>query len=162
VLSDPFSAVPRALGLFFMFCVPRPIFYSTKGVGSSFQVLRSRTRFQRKRGRRVQFSCLAHPEMFSTISRASSLVFMFCAPGLIFSGTDGVRSSFLVLSSHTRFQWYRGHRVKFSCFAVSDSYSAVQRAPGLVLMFSAPGPVFDGTEGVRSNFYVFHTRSRFQ
>jgi hypothetical protein len=44
---DSFSAIPRASGPVFMFCVPVVVFKGFEGVGSRFHVLRSRTRFRR-------------------------------------------------------------------------------------------------------------------
>jgi hypothetical protein len=102
--------------------------------------------------------------------QASGPVFLFCAPELIFGGTEGVGSRFHVLRSRNRFQRYRGHRVPFSCFALPNSFSAVPRASvsfscfahldsfslvprvsGPVFMFCAPGIIFGGTEGVVKN-----------
>jgi hypothetical protein len=136
---DSFSAVPRASGPTFMFYAPGLVFGGTEGVGSHFHVLRARTRFRRYRERQVLFSCFslrdsfspksgrrapfsrfALLDSFSAISRASGPVFMFCAPGLIFGGTEGVRSLFHVLRARTRFLRYRGRRVTFSCFASPD------------------------------------------
>jgi hypothetical protein len=142
---DKFSAVPRVSGPVFMFCPPGLIFGGSEGVGSCFHVLRSRTRFRRFRGRQVPFSCFACPDSFSTVPMASVPIFMFCAPGLIFGCTEGVRTRFLVFRSRTYFWGYRGHRVFFSCFARPDSFSAVPRASGPVFMFCAPGLGFDGT-----------------
>jgi hypothetical protein len=127
-LPDSFSAVPRASGLVFKFCAPGLVLGSTEGVGSRFHVLHSRTRFPRYRGRRVPFSCFALPDSFSAVSRASGIVFMFCAPGLVFDGTEGDVSRFNVLRSLTHFRWYRGRRVLISSFAFPDSFSAVPRA----------------------------------
>jgi hypothetical protein len=87
---------------------------------------------------------------------------MFCTPGLVFGGTEGVGSRFHVLRARTRFRWYRGRRVPFSCFARPDSFSAVPRATCPVLMFCAPGIVFDRTEGVVSRFHDLRARPRFQ
>jgi hypothetical protein len=142
-----FSAVPRASGLVFMFCVPALIFGGTdgvgsclnvfapghvfsvaEGVGSRFHDLRSRTRFQRYRGRRVPFSCFVPPNTFSAVRRASGIVLMFCAPELIFGGTEGVGSRFHVLGPHTRFRRYHGRRIPFSCFALPNMFLAVRRA----------------------------------
>jgi hypothetical protein len=50
---------------------------------------------------------------------------MFCAPGLVFYGTEGVGSCFHVLRVQTRFSRYRGHWVPFSCFALLDSFSTI-------------------------------------
>jgi hypothetical protein len=79
---------------------------------------------------------------------------MFCVPVLIFDGTEGVVSRFHVLRCWTRFRRYRGHRVHFSCFALTNLFSAVLRASDTVFMFGAPGLIFDGTEGVGSHFHV--------
>jgi hypothetical protein len=75
-----FSAVPRVLGLVFMFCTPELIFGSTEGVRSRFHVLRSRTHFRRYRGRQVPFSCFKLPDSFSAVPRALGPVFMFSEP----------------------------------------------------------------------------------
>jgi hypothetical protein len=138
-----------------MFCASGLVFGCSEGVGSRFHVLRARTRFQKFRGRRVPFSCFASPDSFSTVLRASGLVFMFCAPGLVFGGTDCVVSRFHVLRYRTRFRRFRGCRVPFSCFARPDSFSAVPRVSDPVFMFCATGLIFGGTEGVRSRFHVF-------
>jgi hypothetical protein len=153
-LPDSFSAEPRASGPVFMFCAHRLIFGGTEGVGSHFHVLRARTHFRRCRVRRVLFSCFACLFSLSAVSRAWGPVFMFCSPGLVFVGTEGVRSRFHVLRARTRFRRYRGRRVPFSCFAFPDSFLAVPRASGPVFMFCAPGLIFDGTEGVSSRFHV--------
>jgi hypothetical protein len=133
-----------------MFCAPGLVFDGTEEVGSCFLVLRPQTHFRRYRGRRVPFSSPARPDSFSTVPRASGPVFMFCAPGIIFGGTEGVRSCFHVLRGRSHFRQYRGCRVPLSCFALADSFSAVPSASGPVFMFCAPGLIFDGTEGVRS------------
>jgi hypothetical protein len=86
---------------------------------------------------------------------------MFCAPGLVSDGSEGVRSRFHVLRPRTRFRRHRGRRFPFSCFALSDSFSAVPGASGTVFMFCVPALVFNGTEGVGSRFHVFHCRTHF-
>jgi hypothetical protein len=117
---------------------------------------------------RLIFSCFALLDSFSAVSRASGPVFMFCAPGPVFGGTDGVGSHFHVLSSQshtqgvgfriyvlrsrTRCRRYRGRRAFFSCFALPDLCP--------VFMFCAPGLFFGGTEGVGSPFFVFRSRTR--
>jgi hypothetical protein len=63
-LPDSFSAVPRASGPVFMFCVTGLVFGGTEGVGSRLHVLRFRTRFRRYRERRVPFSYFALPDSF--------------------------------------------------------------------------------------------------
>jgi hypothetical protein len=94
VLPDSFSAVPMALGSVFFFCTPELAFDGTEGVGSCFHVLRAWTHFQRYIRRWVQFSCFALPDSFSAVPRASSPVFTFCSPGLVFDCTDDVGSRF--------------------------------------------------------------------
>jgi hypothetical protein len=132
------------------------------GVGSRFNVLRSRTHFRRFRGRRVPFSCFALPDSFSTVPTGSGPIFMFCAAGLIFGGTAGVGSRFDVLRARTRFRRYRGRRDPFSCFALPYSFSAVPRASGPFFMFCAHGLIFGGTAGVGSLFQVLRFRTRFR
>jgi hypothetical protein len=162
VLPDSFSAVPSASVPVFMFCAPGLIFSGTEGVESRFHVLRSRTRFQRYRGRRVPFSCFAFPDSFSAVPRASGLLFIFCAPELIFGGTEGVASRFHVLRSRTHFRWYRWLPFPFSCFPLSDMFSAVPRTSGPVFIFCPPGLIFGGIEDVGSHFHVLRVRTRFR
>jgi hypothetical protein len=138
VLPDSFSAVPSASGPVFMFFAPRLIFDGTDGVSSRFHVLRSRTSFRRYS---IPFSCFARPDLIATIPRATGPVFMFCAPGLVFGGSEGVGS-------------------RFNVFALHDSFSAVPSALGPVFMFCAPALVFEGAEGVVSRFHVFRYRTR--
>jgi hypothetical protein len=87
---------------------------------------------------------------------------MFRTPGLVFDGNEGVGSRFNVLHARTLFQRYRGRPDPFSCFAIPDSFLAVPRASGPVLMLCAPGLVFYGTEGVGSQFYVLRARTIFR
>jgi hypothetical protein len=145
-----------------MFSAPGYVFGGTGGVGSRFHFLRTRTCFRRYHGRPVPFSCFVYPNSFSTVSRASGPVFMFCASRLVFAGTEGVGSRYHVLRSQPRFRRYRGRRVSFSCFALLDSFSAISGASGLVFLFYAPGLIFDGTKGVGSHFYVLRFRTRFR
>jgi hypothetical protein len=159
---ESFSAVPSASGPLSMFCAPRLIFGGIEGVGFLFHVLPSRTGFWRYRGRPIPFSCFARPDSFSAVRRASGLVFKFCAPELVFGGTEGVGSRFHVLRSRTRFRRYRWRRVPFSCFSRPDSFSATPRASGLVFMFCAPRLVFGANEGVGSRFHVLRSRTRFR
>jgi hypothetical protein len=119
-LPDSFSAVPRASNPVIMFCAPRHVFGSTEGVGCFFHVLRTRTRFRQYRGRRVRFSRFAIPDLFSAVPGASCPVFLFCASGLIFVGSEGVVSHFHVLRARTYFRRFGGRRVPFSCFACPD------------------------------------------
>jgi hypothetical protein len=177
-LPDSFLAVPRTSAPVFMLYAPGVVFGGIEGVESHFHVLRSRTRFRRYRGRRVPFSCFKHPNSFSAVPSVSGPVFMFCAPELIFDGTEGVGSGFHVLLSRThfrwyrgrqvphvlgariRFRWFRGRRVPFSCFALPDSFSAVPTALVPVFMFCVPGHIFGSTEGVGSRFHVLRSRTR--
>jgi hypothetical protein len=99
-----FSAVPRASDPVFIFYVPGLVFGGTEDFRSRFHVLRPRTHFRRYRVCRFQFSCFALPDLFSAVSRASGPVFIFCAPGLISGGTEGVGSRFHVLRVRTHFR----------------------------------------------------------
>jgi hypothetical protein len=111
---DSFSTVPRESGFIFMFCAPELVSHGTEGVGSRFQVLRDRTHFRRYRGRPLPFSSFALPNSFSAVPRASAPVFMFCAPGLVFDGIEGVGSYFQVSRARTHFRQHRGRSVLFS------------------------------------------------
>jgi hypothetical protein len=113
------STVPRASGLAFMFCAPGLVLGGTKGVVSPFHVLRSLTRFRRYRGRRVPFTYFARPNSFSTTPGASGPVFIFCTPGLIFGGSEGVGSHFHDL--HARALIIGGTEGVDSCFQVLRS-----------------------------------------
>jgi hypothetical protein len=145
-----------------MFCATGLVFGSLEGVGSRFQVLRSRTHFRRCRVPRVPFSRFTCPFSFSAVPMASGPVVMFCVPDVVFGGTEGVGSRFLVLRARTRFRRYRVRRVPFSCFVVPDRFSAVPRASGPVLKFCAPELVFGGTEGVGSRFQVLRSLTHFR
>jgi hypothetical protein len=110
-----------------MFCASGLIFGGTKGANSRFNVLRSVTHFGQYRGRQVQFSFFALPNSFSAVPRVPDPVFMFCALGLVFDGTEalglicmfcapghvigsteGIWPRFHVLRSRTYFGRYRG------------------------------------------------------
>jgi hypothetical protein len=158
---NSFSVVPRPSGPVFMFSYPGHVFGRIEGVGSLFHVLHSRTRFWRCRGRPIPFSCLPLPGMFLALPRASGPFFMFCAPGIIFGGIEGVRSHFHVLRFRTHFWRYRGHQIPFSCFALLDSFSAVRRPSSPVFIFCAPRIVFGCAECVGSRFHVLRARTHF-
>jgi hypothetical protein len=158
-----------------MFCAPGLVFGGTECVGSRFHVLRSRTRFQLYRGRRVPFSCFACPDSFSAVPRASLHVFMFSAPGHVFGGTKGVGSYFHVLRFRTHFRRYRGRPFSFTCFwryrgrrdtfsyfTLPYSFLVVPGVLGPVFTFCASGLIFGVTGGVGSRFLILHTRTRFQ
>jgi hypothetical protein len=141
-----------------MFCPPGVIFGGTEGDESRFRALRSQTRFRRYRGRQVPFSCFALPESFSAVRRATSPVFVLCAPGLVFDGTEGVGSCIQVLHARTHFWRYRGCQVPFSSFTLPNTYSSVPRASGPVFMFCAPKLIFGGAEGIVSRFHRCRVR----
>jgi hypothetical protein len=129
---------------------------------SHIHVLRSQTHFRWCGGRRVPFSCFALPDSFSAILRASCPIFMFCVPVHVSGGIEGVESRFHVLLSRNSYRRYRGRRVSFSCFASTDSFSAVPRSSAPVFLLCAPRLVFGVTEGVRSRFNVLRARTRFR
>jgi hypothetical protein len=135
VLPDLFSAASGVAVPFFIFCAPGLVFGCTRCDVSCFHVLRSRTRCRRFGGRRVPFSYFARLNSFSTVPRASGPVFMFCALGHVFGGTEGVRSRFDVLHARIHFRRNRGRRLPFSSFAFPDSFLVVPRASGHVFMF---------------------------
>jgi hypothetical protein len=103
------------------------------------------------------------PELVSrgTNENEPSYVFMFCAPGHVFNGAECVGSRFHVLCAETSFWRYRGRRVPFSYFSLSDLFLTVRRAPGPVFMFCASRLVFGGNEGVGSCFHALRSRSNF-
>jgi hypothetical protein len=145
-----------------MFCAPELIFDNTEGVGSRFHVLSSRARFGRYSGYRVLFSCFALLDSFLAVPSASCPVLMFCPPALIFGGTESTVSRCNVLRTQTHFRRHRERRVPFSCFALSNSFSTVPRAPGPIVKFLAPGLIFGGIEGVGSRFHVLCSRTHFR
>jgi hypothetical protein len=160
-----------------MFCAPGLIFDGTEGAGSRFHVSRVGTSFRRYGGRCVPFSCFARQYAFLAVPRATGPVFMFCPPRQVFGRTEGVGSHFHVLRARTRLQRYRGCRVPFSCFALSDSFPAVPsvgpvfmfclpnsflavpRASSPVFKFCVLGLIFGGTEGVWSRFQVLRSQT---
>jgi hypothetical protein len=137
-----FSAVSRASGHFFMFCSLGHVFGGTEDVGFLFHILRVRRHSRRYRGCWVLFSCFACPESFSAVPRASGPVFMFCMPGLIFGGSEGVGTRFHLLRARIHFR---------RC-----------RASGPLSMFCGSGIVFGGTEGVGSRFHVLRALTHFR
>jgi hypothetical protein len=145
-----------------MFCAPGHVFGGAECVGSRFHVLRSRTHFRRCGGCRVPFSCFALTDSFLVVPSASSPVFIFCAPGLLFDGTEGVGSRFDVFTSRARFRRYKGRQDLFSYFSLPDSFLAVPRASAPIFMFCTAGHVFGGAEGVGSHFHVLHARTHFR
>jgi hypothetical protein len=90
---------------------------------------------------------------------ASSPVFMFCALGHIFGGSEGVGCTFHVLRSQIHFWRYRGRRVPFLCFSLLDSFSTVSRASVPVFLFYAPIFIFSGFVGVGSSFALLNSFS---
>jgi hypothetical protein len=156
---DSFSAIPWASGSIFIFCAPELILGGIEGVESSFHVLRSRTRFGRYRGCRVQFSSFALLDLFWVVSRALDPVFIFLTPGLVFGGTEGIDSNFHISRSRTRFRWYRGCQIHCTCLALPNS---LELAPVSFFMFRAPRLIFGGTEGVSFSFHISRSRTNFR
>jgi hypothetical protein len=145
-LLDSFSAAPWASGPIIMFCAPRLILSGAEYVESRFQVLDARTHFRRYRGRPVPFSCFTLPvpfscfallESFPAVPRVSGPDLMFCTPGLVSRGNEGVGSCFHVLRARTHFRRCRVRRVLLSIFRRPYSFSAVPWASGPVFMFCA-------------------------
>jgi hypothetical protein len=158
-----------ASGPVFIFRASGLVFSSTEGVGSRFRDLHGRNRFRwyrgrpfpiscfallvpsrtyswRYQGRRVLFSRFALPNSFLAVPAPSGPVSLFCVPGLIFCGSEGVvsrfhvfrsrtyfrrfrrrRACFYVLRARIHFRRYRGRREPFSYFVLPDSFSAVPR-----------------------------------
>jgi hypothetical protein len=143
-----------------MFCALGIILGVIEGDESHFHFLRSRTRFGRYRGNRVPFLSFALPDSFSTVPRALGLVFMFCAPGHFFGGTEAVGARFHVMPSRTLFGRYLGRRVLISSFALPDSFLTVSMPSWVDFMFCAPGLFLFGTEDAGSHFHVSHSRTR--
>jgi hypothetical protein len=138
------------------------IFSGTEGVGSRFHVLRPCTRFRLFQARLVPFSCFALFRHVFGGNEGEYLVFMFCAPKLVFDGTGGVRSRFHVLRSRTRYRRRGGRRVPFSCFALPESFSAVPRVSGSVSMLCSHGHLFGSTMGVGCCFHVLRPHTHFR
>jgi hypothetical protein len=97
-LTNTFSPVRRASSHVFRFRVTKLIFCGTDDVRSRFHVLRSRTRIRLCEGRQFPFPCFVLPYLFSAVPRASCLVFMFCAPGLVLGGSEVVGSRFHIFA----------------------------------------------------------------
>jgi hypothetical protein len=154
---DSYSAVPRASGPVFKFCAPGLVLNGVECIGSRFHILCTRTRFRRYQERRIPFSSFARPNSFSAVPRASDPVFKFCAPELVFGGTEEIGSRFHVLRARTRCWRYRGRQISFSSCLRPFSFSAVPRAWGPIFMFCAPGLIFGGTVGVGSRFHVLRS-----
>jgi hypothetical protein len=85
---------------------------------------------------------------------------LFCAPGHVFSGTESAGSRLNVLRSQTRFRRHRGRRVKFSSFALPDTFLAVSMASSPVFMFCAPGLILGSIDGVESHFHILRSQIR--
>jgi hypothetical protein len=117
-----------------MFCAPIFVLCRTEGVGSRFHILRSRTLFQRYRGRRVQFLFFCFRTCFRWYRRC--------------------RVSFSL------FRRYRRCQVPFSCIALPDLFGSVQRSSGPIFIFCDLGLAFDGTEGAGPRFHVLRSKNR--
>jgi hypothetical protein len=70
-------------------------------------------------------------------------------------------SRFDVLRARTQFLWYRWRPIQFSYFSLPDMILAVRRVSDPVFMFCPPRLIFGGTEGIRSRFHVFRSRTYF-
>jgi hypothetical protein len=127
-----------------MFCALVLVFGGAECVGSRFHDLPTRTRFRRYRGRPIPFSCSPLPDMFLAGRRVSCLVFMFCVPGQVFCGTEGVGSRFHVCTAGLIFGGTEGVDSHFHVFSFPNSFSAVRRVSGPVFIFCAPELVFGG------------------
>jgi hypothetical protein len=158
---DSFWAVLRAPGPVFMFCAHGPSLGGNECVGSSFHVLRPRTRFQRYQGRQVSSLCFLFSDSFLAVTRASGLVFLFYASGLIFGGTKGVRSCCLVLRSHTHFRRNRGHRVPLSYFTLRNSFGRYLGRWVLFSYFALPYSFFQRYYGCWILFSCFTLQDSF-
>jgi hypothetical protein len=132
VLPDMFSTMPKPSGVDFLFCGSVFVSSVTEGVGSHFQVLRSPKDFLEYRSRQGSISCFALPNSFRAVPRASGTVFKFCAPRLVFDGSEDLGSRWHILRSRTCFRRYRGRRGSFSCVALPDYFWAVPRPSGLI------------------------------
>jgi hypothetical protein len=183
-----------------MWCTPGLIFGGTEGVRSRFHIFAlpfscftilfscfTIPFFTIPLCFTIPFSCFSLPNMFLAVRRTSGLVFMFCSPGHVFGGTEGVRSRFHLLHARTHFRRnrgrrlpflcfgsrfhvlrartlsrrYRRHRVPFSYFAVPCTFLVFRRASGVDFMFCAPGLVVGGTEGVSFHTHVLRSKTRF-
>jgi hypothetical protein len=132
-------------------------------VGARFHVLRYRTCFRRYLVRGGPFYFFfALPNSFWVGPRAPGTVFMFFTPEPVLGGVAGAGSRLHVLRFRTRFRRYRGCWVPFSCFALPDPFWTISRASCPVFRFCTSGPIFGGTEGVGSHFYVLSSRTRFR
>jgi hypothetical protein len=147
-----FSAVPRASGPVFIFC--------------------AQTRFLQYRARLVLLSCFALRYSFSMVPTASVPVFLFCAPGLVSGDTEGIRSCFSGFTLHDSFSAVPRASLPVFTFCASGLvfgfrvsglvFTFCPWALGPVFMFSTPGLVFSGIEGVGSRFHDLRTRSHFR
>jgi hypothetical protein len=132
----PFLAIPRAPGPIFILSLLDPFSAVPRASGPIF--------------------ILSLPNPFSAVPSVRGRVLIFCAPGLIFGGTEGAGSRFHVLRSWTRLQRYQGRGVPFLCFALPNPFSVVLRTSSLVFIFCAPEPVFGVFEVAESRFHVLH------
>jgi hypothetical protein len=78
---------------------------------------------------------------------------LFCLPGLIFGGSEGVVSRYHVLRVQTHFR---------AVPMTSGPVFMFSRASDPLFMFCAPRLIFGGTGDVVSCFYVLRSRTRFR
>jgi hypothetical protein len=97
---------------------------------------------------------------------ASSPVFMFCAPELIFGGTNGVRTLFRRCGGRPdaflTVPMASTPQLPLSYFALPDSFSTVPRASGPIFMFCPSELVFGNTDDVSFRFHVLRPQTRFR
>jgi hypothetical protein len=161
-LRNSFSTVPRALGPFIMFCAPGLVFDGTEGVGSHFHVLRFRTRFGGTVSVGSRFHVLRSRARFRRYRGRRVLCSLFCAPELIFGGSEGVGSCFPVFAPLYSFSAVLGASGPVFFFCAPGLFSAVPRASVAVFMFCVLVLIFGGTEGVGSLFHVLRAWTHFR
>jgi hypothetical protein len=123
----------------------------------------------------VQFLCFALLDSFLTVPRVRGPVFMSYAPKIAFDGIEGylvfmfcspvsdiegVKSSFHVLRSRTRFGRYQGVGSYFHILCSQTHFLRYRgRRPGF--LFCDPGLIFSVTEDIESRFHVLLSRTSF-
>jgi hypothetical protein len=159
---DSISTVPRASGYVFLFCALGLVFGDFEGVGSRFYVLRAKLFFGGTGGVMYRFLIFGARTRFWRGSKVIGSRFHVLHAGFVFGGTEGVMFGFQDLCSRTHFRLCRVRRVPFSCFALSNSFSAIPRASGPDFMFCALRRVLGGAECVGSRFNVLRSWNHFR
>jgi hypothetical protein len=145
-----------------MFCALTLILGSIVGVGSSFHVLPSKTRFGGTEDAESSFHVLRSRTRFRQYTKGVGTNFYILCSRTYFRRYRGCWVQFYFLRSQTRFERYRGRMVQFLCFALPDSFWIILRAPSLAFRFCTMGLVLDGTEGVKSSFHILRSRTHFR